>query len=530
MNKNLSTLTKLSICLAIAVGSNWTCFADVDEANLKGVTNAPIIESGRLVGTITNTSATLRVSVRVPGFNSAVRHKDFTVSGTVNTPHNVGPEVDQYCSEAEKAHGPTPEVKIIKVEDDMATIVPTSSKLPFLPSAVTVPIEYIKELDGLPHLTDNNPLWINSETMLESLAGVKERYIKNFPANGPAFAWRNIPWHHNTVHDEYQTLKVPITSELPYGDNSSVVAVANALNYLYTKANTNPTQVSKSFLTWAHDAYTLNDSQLTSAWSHQSHIDPKLITEGESCRILRAPNSPSGTFHPERIAIPITSGNEHIVDLGRLLKGIQRFGVALEPEQPSTGVWATPSTDTQKAAKNRIASSPIVVRCFNAWNDVNFLRTVNSQSWRDYMMEKGSYEAQFYDFVTSEIAKGHPVIITNINEASPNSGLYRKRSYLITATDQPKYMQSLQFLTPSGKFETHKYFEDKGRNYGEVLVKDTEQNSFGDLRMFSLLTTVLPQSHSPSWKDVNYTSSVRHQLRSNKYATPKFEVYSLGFE
>jgi hypothetical protein len=523
------TITHGGIVAALAVllscGSSLHA-EDIDTANLDSITNAPIIESGRLVGTITNTDCTLNQNIEVPMYSQATRQKDLTMSGIACSSMQVGPNLtDRRAIEL----GVEPTVKVVKVEDDVATIVPTSSHLPITP-AVKVPYYKIKELQGMPHLTDKNPNWYSSEKVLESLEPVKANYVNKFeitktgPNNfrlGPNFF--NIPWHRSSIN-EWQDLKVPITSELPYGDNSSVVAVANALSYLYTKANTNPTQVSKAWLTWAHDTYQLNDSELNAAWHPNDFVKPKELTEGQW----------RGNPWPDLLEVKVTSGQEHAIDLPRLLKGVQRQGVALESEVPSDKSWGIPSKESQETAKSRNLQRPIFVRCFNAWND-DYMKDwqdtgASDEGYINWHRSFGAYEAQMWAFVTGEVAKGRPVIITVLRETQPNSGLYIKRSFVITASTSPEKWQAIQVLTPTGRFEYHNYFGDYKNSWGELL-EPGKMNPNANLTALKIVQPQVKASHDIIWKNITYAHDWgASRLRSNFVTKPKFEVYSLGLD
>jgi hypothetical protein len=515
----------LTAALAVLLSCGSPLHAeDIDTANLDSITNAPIIESGRLVGTITNTTASLNHTYKYPLIYNPKMNKDYSMDGEWVNSTGIPPE---------ESIG---KVTILKVEDDIATILVKTPDRPILP-AVTVPYDNIPEIKGMPHLTDGNPQWISSKQIMESMQGVTEVFSKEYveydeslekTRNGDYLRnrlknYRLAPWRYSKIVDEYQKLQVPITTELPAGDNSSVVAVANALNYLYTKANTNPTQVSKSFLTWAHDSYPLNNNQLNTAWHPSDNIDPKKMEEGERIGHKQLTHF----LHPEAILVPVVSGQEHRIDLGRLLKGVQRFGVALEKENPSTGKWSVPSTDTLSTASSRIDSHKIVVRCFNAWNDNYLFRDYQGHGEMD--KEEAIYRAQFLAFVTREVTSGHPVIITFLKEIQPSTLKYIKQSYVITGSGNLTHNKSLQFLTPSGTFESYDLFAKGG---GEVMPADNG-NPFGRLlEGLPFSRSYVGWNPQMVWKKITYArSDYKPQATSTSFgADHKYEVYSLGFE
>jgi hypothetical protein len=519
----------LTAALAVLLSCGSPLHAkDIDTANLTAITNAPIIESGRLVGTITNVVVNLSEPIAVPIFHGAKRLENFTMSGEMVGHVTIQPD------------SPSVTVKILRVEDDIATIIIKDTQRPILP-VVQVPSSNIRELQKMPHLTDVNSTWINTEKIEASLKPELVRFEKNFehawpvgvPFNPNSPAGKEhiqreiqgvytIPWHHSDIVDEYQKLQVPIATELPSGDNSSVVAVANALSYLYTKASSNPVQVSKSFLTWAHDLYPLNDEEQNTAWHPSDYIDPKKLDEGERY----VAGKYGKTLTPEKIRVAVTSGNEHRIDLGRLLKAVQRFGVALEKESPSTGTWTAPTAETRSLALDRISHRPIVVRCFNAWNDINVAPKYTdisdlSDQWR-------IYRAHYTAFVTREVAAGRPVIVTYLKRISP--GTYIKRSFVVTGSGNPQQHQSLQFLTPAGNFETYNSIGSKTATPGEVIAT-TGANPFTGLFNGEPWYVTLSSKNKLIWPGVTYSQTAQQQAGgSSDGVPPKFEIYSLGFE
>jgi hypothetical protein len=526
MKQHISSRPAMKASLTAALAVLLSCGSslhaeDIDTANLDSITNAPIIESGRLVGTITNTEATLNDSIMVPLFYQPVLHPDHSVSGKIV--NNVTVDIDPSITK----------VHVLKVEDDMATIFIKDKNLPFLPP-VQVHYSFINELTNLPHLTDSNPNWKSTAQVMTSLDGVKDRFMSRYveptltphtgappPPSEYHNNYRNIPWHHSKVEDEYQNLNVPITTEAPIGDSSAIVAVANALSYLYTKANTNPTQVSKSFLTWAHDAYPLNDNELNTAWHPSDYVNPKTIIEGERHDRVKW----DFAQHPHFIAAPVSYGNEHQIDLGRLLKGVQRFGVALEAESPSNGRWNNPSADTIATAKDRGNHHPLIVRSFNSWNDMSLMSKCSDL--KDHIIKMDTYQALFLAFVTKEVTAGHPVLVTYLKKTAPKSNTYQKRTFVITGTSTPTRHQSLQFLTPSGKFETYNSFGESTPAWGEVMSPDPSNPHAAVIRG-EPYRYLLVKEIVPIWKDVETSPVAAQRLGVSGSTNVKFEVYSLG--
>lgn len=520
-------------------------------------TTAPIIESGRQIALLTNTAGTLNQNIYITTMTKWIRHPDYTMDGDIADHLQIGPRDG------------TQQIKILKVEDDMATVVPTGKTLTF--PAITIPVCLVNELKGLPHLSDKDLNWYSSAKIMAEMEPTRQNYLKHsktdekgLNANGWINGFDNtplIPWHHSEIVDEYQKLKVPLTTEAPTGDNSSIVAVANALNYLYTKNSGSPTQVSKSFLTWAHDTYHLNDDELSKPWDPNDQIKPDDLQEGERYRDFpdiyskkRFSRCGPGEFHPERLGLAVTSGQEHQIDLGRLLKAVHRFGVALENEQPSGAEWKLPNSEVQDTAKKRVASKPIVVRCFNAWNDINLL--THTADKYDSISQTQLYRVQFYDFVTGEVAKGHPVIITytapadgcnpwylgqdGFERMNPNSNnRYIKKTFVVTGRGNPKQHQSLQFLTPNGQFETYNSLGViRDPIHGELAraahLRETESLFKGEPFLGGPQgewDAGLPSSHYFIRKNISNAETWRKFL--NGYFegyVPKYEVYSLGFE
>jgi hypothetical protein len=132
----------------------------------------------------------------------------------------------------------------------------------------------------------------------------------------------------------------------------------------------------------------------------------------------------------------------------------------------------------------------------------------------------------------------YPILILNQSQSQSQSHcpiLYPYRClvlypYPYQNQSQQQYRQALQFLTPTGRFETHKYFEPNGPFFGEVHLADRDQNYFGDMRDFKLLTRFVRTSPSPTWRGVTYNRQIASTVNANRWSQPKFEVYSLGFE
>jgi hypothetical protein len=92
-------------------------------------------------------------------------------------------------------------------------------------------------------------------------------------------------FQHNPVSftNDFVALQVPTEKQENKYDASSVVAIANALNYLFTKKEGHPVEVSRAFLTWAHDMNKYSDSELASntiIWNQSEWINPPVDFEG----------------------------------------------------------------------------------------------------------------------------------------------------------------------------------------------------------------------------------------------------------
>jgi hypothetical protein len=146
------------------------------------------------------------------------------------------------------------------------------------------------------------------------------------------------------------------------------------------------------------------------------------------------------------------------------------------------------------------------------------------------MRQEDLYQAMYYKFVTEEVAKGHPVIVTYLKPLSP--GRYIKRSFVVTQSGNPTHHQSLQFLTPNGRFETYNSLGERTPTWGEVMQNDPV-NPLGALLARGAGSPFAQQpsaSNEPLWKGVTYDANQEEGRRGSATTSPRFEVYSLGFE
>jgi len=169
-----------------------------------------------------------------------------------------------------------------------------------IPAGTSIQCDHIID-DSAILLRHTGNTWEYLETKFctpDSLARFKDAYAlgitgKSYPPGtfinsattraevNSAINWGKIPhdietmvtlfsYHPSSFTQEFKTLNVPIVKQENENDASAVVAVANALNYLFTKKEGHPVEVSRAFLTWAHDQNALSDAEIATS----THWDP----------------------------------------------------------------------------------------------------------------------------------------------------------------------------------------------------------------------------------------------------------------
>jgi hypothetical protein len=455
---------------------------------------APIIQDGRTIGILTNTVGTLVRRLDVSAFSP--KEKESRLPNKNNEILVTRPLL------------PGDQVKIFKIEDGMATILPI--KDPESTIKTETPPSIIGELQTT-KLTETDPIgWKNTkDTITETgkLIDIQGCIPKIEVINGilsEIFSGGRFNWYTNKNPMEFSEAHAPITTQAPEKDNSSLVALANALNYLYTKDNGKPTQVSKAFLTWAHDTYVSN---ATNAWNPDSFIDNNKIEEGRAFRQEDDNYNGMATAQPE---LPVASGKEHRINLNAALKALLQNGVCLEEEMPESSLASgnAPSATAINNASENAKNHKISIKCFHAWNDpiLKYLPEVPEQAKHKVL------EAAYYSFVTKEVSQGRPVIVTYLVREGKG---YKKKSFLITSSTintRGGNGLELQFLNPSGKIEQHPlyYADNKSEKTGEVPMRDY------------MLADCEPYEALYGMVGINGIYD---------YATaPRFECYSIGLE
>jgi hypothetical protein len=261
-------------------------------------------------------------------------------------------------------------------------------------------------------------------------------------------------FQHNPVSftNDFVALQVPTEKQENKYDASSVVAIANALNYLYTKKEGHPIEVSRAFLTWAHDMNRYSDSELASntiAWNQSEWINPSIDFEGLVDKtpeeVSRDKEAREGYYtkyhialykecqanlekeyqeHPEKgdtlikgleeikrdldrtkrrlttgLPTNVVVGDHRTAGVADTLQAFLRFGVCEETLMPHSALEGT-NYPSKEALVNASTKRNLVVRCFNALQDNNALA--------DPLRLEISKTA----FVSRELAAGRVVIVT----------------------------------------------------------------------------------------------------------------------
>jgi|GEM_PF-3470435 len=528
---------------------------------------APIIECGKQIGLLTNPMGTLATNITT----TALYEATLTTNGFVGTVFSMN------------IRTPGQKVQIFKIEDGWATIV--SYKDGYIEPKVEVQASSIKELSNVvTSLPITNATWIGTEQTLKEV----DKELTPFDQlphdsyhTSPDGKYKQIKWEQSLKRyytedpNEWGDLQVPIYHEQPAGDNSSITALANALNYLFTKANGKPTTISKAFLFWAYDSYPLETTAIqTNKWKPQEYIKQYSLEEGE-CNLAdktfnqtfpiewirdgdSQPKQYSGITtnvnwmtqipHPHQINLPIESRDEHQIELERALKAICQFGICEDKNMPTKayfkGQYTPPTPDILKLAQTNLKNHELIIKCFQAWKapQEHYLPEYfrSKLFWglkeKDMIKEREKikdatyyYIAQYYQFIQKEVSSGHPVIITYTlpqqldHITNPIIGKAIKKSFVVIACPSNELSPAFTFLTPDGKQETYDLFGDHTKSYPSKEIPTRGVSAALDNNEPFQRKDIKQPQPIPGFKPGS-------NIYNSQIAIPKFECYSIGIK
>jgi hypothetical protein len=403
----------------------------------------------------------------------------------------------------------------------------------------------------------------NAQTWNDQNKTLKEvdSYIPQIPPLGVNIEFKKyVVWKEGMSSDDIKKLNVPTVSIKPTGDSSSVVAVANALNFLFTKAEGHPVQISESFLLWANDMYNSQGVVSQFPWSsnnakmsvpEEGGVEIQHVTNSQKVIAVTPPTS-KNTFD-----IPVYNPNEHESSVGRVLSALLKFGICEQSQMPDAS-----KPPTQEVITNALShidpTKNFTIKCFQGWEDpvadwdspLCAYYTPSGEihkSKLDLQYDRSSTEAydrlnkkavELYSFINTELSLGRIIIITYIingRKVSFDILGCRNKPYHFNMDTNP--MNGFTFLGDDGDIiNTDEKFDVRSH-----FTTDIDDDIINTLKYFYLQVRSYGTPGRTYWKRNNLIHQSEGTMsalevwmepkdRPSVKVIRKFEVYSIGIE
>jgi hypothetical protein len=417
--------------------------------------------------------------------------------------------------------------------------------------------KYIKLIFLFGILNSNAQSWNDQNQTLQEV----DSYIPRIAKVGLSTHFKDyIVWKEGMSSDDIKKLNVPTVSIKPTGDSSSVVAVANALNFLFTKAEGHPVQVSESFLLWANDMYNSQGDVSQVPWS--SNNAKMSVPEEGGVEIQHVTNSQKviGVTPPtskNSFDVSVYNPNEHESSVGRVLSALLKFGICEQSQMPDAS-----KPPTQEVITNAVShidpTKNFTIKCFQGWDDpvadwdspdCAYYTPSGGihKSKLDLQYDRSSTEAydrlnkkavELYSFINTELNLGKVVIITYIingRKVSFDILGCRNKSYQMNFAHNPR--NGFTFLGEDGEIINTDGKYDCRSNF----TTDIDDDIVNILKYFH----VHVRSHDTPGRTYYKRNNLIHQSEGTMSALEvwmepkdrpsvkvirKFEVYSIGIE